>query len=382
MITVATLPELSDAYLLRSMLEANGIAAFIPDENTAQTDWNYITAIGGIRVQVPSDLAEKARPILAEFRENLSRETGTDEKMPRSRMFGKLMRAAGILLFAGAVGYAGLYFYLEHQIQAESEGDLASDRGDFVLAIADFTRALNHDSQDPTLYIKRGLAYGWQDEYEKAIGDFTQAIQLNGGLGQAFADRGDAYDDEHKYDLALADYKAALRLNPEDEHTIFNRGNVYAQEGDLDDAIDSYNRALQINPKDAQAYFYRGASSDRKFAHVAAMKDYETAIQLSPKSADSYNMLAWDLATCPDAEFRDGKKAVTYATTACQLSKWNHAELLDTLATADAETGDFDSAVKWERAALAIPGHDPTFDADAKLHLSLYEAHKAYHEKQ
>ena len=67
MTTIATLDNLTQAFLLRSMLEANDIPAFIPDENTIQTDWTLINAIGGIRVQVPDDFQEDAKLVLIDF---------------------------------------------------------------------------------------------------------------------------------------------------------------------------------------------------------------------------------------------------------------------------------------------------------------------------
>jgi len=63
MITIETLSSLSQAFLLKSMLEASGIPAFIPDEYTAQN--GFFT--GGIRVQVAAELAEQAKPIVAAF---------------------------------------------------------------------------------------------------------------------------------------------------------------------------------------------------------------------------------------------------------------------------------------------------------------------------
>ncbi len=70
MTVLATLDCLNEAFLLRSMLEASEIPAFIPDENTSQVDWTLINAIGGIRVQVPEEFEEKAKIVLAEFRAN------------------------------------------------------------------------------------------------------------------------------------------------------------------------------------------------------------------------------------------------------------------------------------------------------------------------
>lgn len=62
--TVAVVFNLQEALLLKSVLEGHGIAAFIPDENTAQLNWLYVNAIGGIRVQVAPEVAARARALL------------------------------------------------------------------------------------------------------------------------------------------------------------------------------------------------------------------------------------------------------------------------------------------------------------------------------
>ena len=45
-----------------------------------------------------------------------------------------------------------------------------------------------------------------------------------------------------------------------------------------------------------------------------ALADYAEAMRRDPGYAGSYNQRAWIWATCPEARFRDGKKAVESAT--------------------------------------------------------------------
>jgi hypothetical protein len=64
MITVATCSNPAEAMLLKSLLEANDIPAFVPDELTAQTAPNF--SGGGLHLQVADEHAVTARRLLEE----------------------------------------------------------------------------------------------------------------------------------------------------------------------------------------------------------------------------------------------------------------------------------------------------------------------------
>src|SRR5581483_8382273 len=102
---------------------------------------------------------------------------------------------------------------------------------------------------------------------------------------------------------------------------------------------------------------------------------YNQAVRLNSKDPESYNSLAWILATCPDAEYRHGPQAVLYANKAVELASKGKAEILDTLAAAYAETGDFKRAIDTEREALRYPSRNAN---EFHQRLNLYEHGKPY----
>jgi tetratricopeptide (TPR) repeat protein len=119
--------------------------------------------------------------------------------------------------------------------------------------------------------------------------------------------------------------------------------------------------------------------------YTKALAEYAEATRLNPDHVLSCNNLAWLLATCPDANVRNGEKAIKYAKKACELSEWKVPPYLDTLAAAYAEAGDFDNAVKWQNRFLESDYLKSNLSKDtldkARQRLSIYEQKKPNHEE-
>jgi hypothetical protein len=64
LVTIRTCKDVQEAQLVRSMLEAGGIRAFIPDEHAAGLYPPMVLDTNGVRVQVSSEDADLARELL------------------------------------------------------------------------------------------------------------------------------------------------------------------------------------------------------------------------------------------------------------------------------------------------------------------------------
>ena len=141
-------------------------------------------------------------------------------------------------------------------------------------------------------------------------------------------------------------------------------------------SIADFTEALRLEPDNAVAYRDRGAVSSQMRDYDRALGDFSRALQLNPRYTEACNDLAWLRATCPDGKFRNGKEAIEHATRACQLSEWKDAAMLDTLAAAYAESGQFDQAVRWIGRALELA--PKPFQSAFRSRSELYQRGKPY----
>lgn len=284
-----------------------------------------------------------------------------------------------------------------------------TDEGESDSAIADYTAAIRIDPRDAEAHCSRALIYWMIGKNEKAIADYSAAIQLDPlNLGEVYSKRGLAYASKGEYDKAIADYTEAIRINSKDAAAYINRGAayldrgaVYRAMGEHDRAIIDFAEAIRLSPEDLHSYYARGVAYQNKHEYGRAIADYTEAIRLDgsgkglyrfSETVTTYNNLAWLLAICPHAEYRDGRRAVEYATHACELcggvSTGMHAYCLGTLAAAYAEAGEFAQAIHWQTKAIEIETPDyieietPDYDMPAaESLLEFYKAGKPYREE-
>jgi tetratricopeptide (TPR) repeat protein len=77
------------------------------------------------------------------------------------------------------------------------------------------------------------------------------------------------------------------------------------------------------------------------------------AIELDPTFAHPYNNLAWLLASCPDAQYRDPVQAIALARKAIEIEPQNGG-YINTLGVAYYRTGDWKSAIAALEKSMAL----------------------------
>jgi tetratricopeptide (TPR) repeat protein len=109
-----------------------------------------------------------------------------------------------------------------------------------------------------------------------------------------------------------------------------------------------------------------------------ARRGFEAALKLDPPDWVQRDYALF-LATCPDAKYRDGKRAVELAHKAIELAgKDTDWRFYAALAAAHAEAGEFDSAVADQRQALEDKSLDAEDRKALERRLELYRMEKPY----
>jgi tetratricopeptide (TPR) repeat protein len=169
-------------------------------------------------------------------------------------------------------------------IDAFGLGKTHLEKGDYDLAIREFTEAVRQDPNYHEAFANRAFAYLCKADYDRAIQDYGQAIRLKPSV-DLFANRALAYFNKRDYDGAIRDYDQAIRLSSSDAELFNDRGAAYSGKGDYDRAIQDYDQAVRLNPNYPAALNNRGWAYSQKGQRERAIADYRSALRLKPEDS-------------------------------------------------------------------------------------------------
>ena len=182
------------------------------------------------------------------------------------------------------------------------------------------------------------------------------------------------------YAAAEAICSRMLKGAPKSAEPLLAFARLRLAQGEVDKAIAQYGLAIKVNPESISGYTGRAMAFDQQGEYKKMLEDFRTCAAFDKNQDNAFinNNLAWILATCPDAEIRNGAEAVKYAQAACEAHRYRSPGVLDTLAAAYAEAGEFEEAVKQQKDAVLLAVGDDI--EQMKTRVALYEKQQPYRE--
>jgi tetratricopeptide (TPR) repeat protein len=247
-------------------------------------------------------------------------------------------------------------------------------------AIADLTRAIQIDRGDIGARLFRAEIYLFEDDLEKARKDVNLALTISPGIVYAIQLRSRISAAEKKFTLAIEDIRLLIENDRDDVGYRLQLAAYLNADQRPRAAIVEITKVLDKDSDNWRALRARADAYLSVGKHVEALADYERALKMSPENSGILNNFAWVLATSPDDNVRDGKRAIKLATKACEVTDYKEAHILSTLASGYAEAGDFESAIKWSTKAVDLG--EGEMKEQLKGELESYQKKKPWREKQ
>lgn len=259
---------------------------------------------------------------------------------------------------------------------------IALESNKIAEAEAQFRKALECSPGLPQALTGLGAMAAAQERYDVALAYCRQALERDpdnaealGGIGAVLARTGHPEE-------ARANFRRSLASNPDDETVRTEYGNLLLQLGEVDAAVDEYREALRLDPKRPDVHHNLAVIAMHRKDLTEAVAHLKEEVRLDPKRTDTADVLAWLLATHPDASVRDGKTAVDLARR-CVEADPKRARFHDTLGAALAETGAFEKAAEAARRAqaLARDGGDEALEEQIAARVKLYAQRTPYRQE-
>jgi hypothetical protein len=108
-VRVSQFRDLSEALIIKGLLQSSGIECFLGDENTVRMDWFWSNAIGGVKLWVRAEDEDAARSLLQSAPKKTDSPKGEIAKPGASHRYASSFAFTGVLV--GILVLSSSYFF-------------------------------------------------------------------------------------------------------------------------------------------------------------------------------------------------------------------------------------------------------------------------------
>ncbi len=291
----------------------------------------------------------------------------------------------GALVLAWAMNSFTTYWIVPSVTQHLYAAKTLGTQGKIDRAAAEALKAVKADPSNANARSFHALSLSELGKDEEAVKEAERAIELSPTSSVSHLNLAISVK-RNDPDRAIAEARHAIELGPEDSSAYQFLMNCLFESNRYNEAADLGREWLSVSPYDVNPHSALASATSATGELVSAAQQLGYVMMLRPdleqahaqlrqillslakepeglqrmrdvaaNAPDSPRMLdelAWLFATYPDSKSRDGTEAVRLAEHACDLTQRKIPALLDTLAAAYAEKGDFAQATSTAEEAL------------------------------
>jgi protein O-mannosyl-transferase len=282
-----------------------------------------------------------------------------------------------VLGFMNAFGM--LYSYVwDHWVYLSSVGLISLAAGVLATLGARFKNSSVQVGAAAVLLLSLAVLTWRQGRMYRDVTTLWQTtLERNPGCWMAHNNLGIIYFGQARLAEAAQHLEESIKLYPQNAASHANLGTVYQVQGRLDEAIAHYQIAVKIDPDRGEAQRNYAAALIRKGRVGEALTHLyygDAMVRPGQKRWGGLARLAWILAASPDKLQRDGPIALELSQKANEITRGKNPEVLQILAAAFAECGNFDEAVRTGQEALKLAESGNRFATEMAAQLKGYQA--------
>ena len=268
---------------------AKAAAALAKDADRQSSDTQFsksstvisVNSIASSSVRSLGGLLERSAPFVQSIRlsPSLVDRRLLAERLAQRGEFGLAIDNYSIALVTSP-GDSSLYL---KRAQAK---DQAGDREN---ALLDYNRAIQLNPNDIGAYVARGSNLALSGDRQAALLDYNRAVEISPLNEPARLRRAELFGELGDHQRAIVDYSLVLQANPANVIALYARANLREDSGYRDDAIGDYDKILSLKPDHPAALYKRGRLRDEIGDKAGALEDYTRSLQINRGQANVYN---------------------------------------------------------------------------------------------
>lgn len=234
---------------------------------------------------------------------------------------------------------------------------------------------------DPTLYLARFQLAVYKvaaGQLEDARADFQRVVEQKPSHAEAWTNLGIVFARLKQSEQAIAALEKAVDLDPSGVQAWMTLGAQLAGRRDFRQAANCFRRVTELNPKLPHGFAALGQALVKLKEDENAAPILQQAILLNPRDSGSRLQLSWLQSTSPIDSVRDGQAAFKTATRLAKLTQNRDPRVLDLLAAALAENGEYERAASTARRAIDLTPRGHPIRSALEARVELYKSGKPF----